>query len=102
MAKRVNSIKPNEFDRAYKLGKRIGSGAFGNVYEAKSRLNGCKCAVKKMQLPQDQECRNQITKEVESMRICNHENIIKCFHFTTKHESGHGKSFLCNFITCLI
>jgi serine/threonine protein kinase len=94
MAKRVNSIKPNEFDRTYKLGKRIGSGAFGDVYEAKSRINGIKVAVKKIQLPQDEECRKQITKEVESMRICNHENIIKCFHFTTKHESGDGKKYL--------
>ena len=93
MLNRFKSIKPKEFDFTYKIrkNKKIGKGEFGKVYQAKCRQNGTKYAVKKIELPEDERQREQILKEVTTMRICNHEHIIRCFHFTTKHEDDNGK-----------
>jgi serine/threonine protein kinase len=93
MENRFKSVKPKFFDDTYKIRKnrKIGIGTFGKVYQAKCRQSGTKYAVKKIQLPEEEHLREQILKEVTTLRICNHENIIRCFHFTTKREAENGK-----------
>lgn len=63
---------PNE---EYKMLERLGKGSFGAVYKAIHIATKKEVAIKKCMSDDMEESRN----EMEIMKDCNHENIVKCF-----------------------
>lgn len=72
----------------YTLGRRLGGGAYGNVFEAEMEATGAKCAVKRMYLKEEEENDEdenagpsaqlrEIAQEVEIMSSLAHPNIVK-------------------------
>lgn len=72
----------------YTLGRRLGGGAYGNVFEVVMEETGGKCAVKRMYLKEDEEEGDngdtgpssqlrEIAQEVEIMSSLYHPNIVK-------------------------
>ena len=84
-------ISPEQFDCTYKIGKFLGEGAFGTVYQAQNVKDDLEYAVKRIHLPHGQEVRKHIMREKENMRKMNHQNVIKCFNFTIKNDGLEGK-----------
>ncbi|RNF04371.1 putative protein kinase [Trypanosoma rangeli] len=71
----------------YTLGRRLGGGAFGNVFEVEMESMGACCAVKRMYLRGDREKGahgddsqlKEIAREVEIMSSLSHPNIVRYF-----------------------
>ncbi|EPZ36280.1 PAK-box/P21-Rho-binding domain-containing protein [Rozella allomycis CSF55] len=66
---------PNKF---YAQMKRIGQGASGSVYVARSEATGKRVAIKKIDL-KEQPKKNLSVNEIITMKACRHENIINMF-----------------------
>ena len=58
---------------------KIGRGAFSNVFSAICRINSEKVAIKIMDLENISTCFEDILQEVQIMRLCLHENVLKCY-----------------------
>ncbi|RKP21182.1 protein kinase [Rozella allomycis CSF55] len=58
--------------------KRIGQGASGSVYVARSEATGKRVAIKKIDL-KEQPKKNLSVNEIITMKACRHENIINMF-----------------------
>ncbi|ESL05373.1 hypothetical protein TRSC58_06980 [Trypanosoma rangeli SC58] len=71
----------------YTLGRRLGGGAFGNVFEVEMESMGACCAVKRMYLRGDRDKGahgddsqlKEIAREVEIMSSLSHPNIVRYF-----------------------
>ncbi|XP_022170745.1 eukaryotic translation initiation factor 2-alpha kinase 3-like [Myzus persicae] len=56
---------------------RLGKGGFGTVFEARNKLDDCKYAIKRIPIPQRQESRDCILREVKVLAKLEHPNIVK-------------------------
>lgn len=65
----------DDFDMVQCLGK----GGFGVVYEVKNKLDDCKYAIKRIVLPNRQESRDRVMREVKTLAHCEHQNIVRYF-----------------------
>ncbi|KAJ8470093.1 hypothetical protein OPV22_024436 [Ensete ventricosum] len=78
-AKAEASVKANQ----WKKGKLIGSGTFGNVYEATNRHNGALCAMKEVNIIPDDaksaECLKQLEQEIRFLSQFKHPNIVQYY-----------------------
>jgi serine/threonine protein kinase/CRP-like cAMP-binding protein len=63
----------------HKIGKRIGKGAFGDVFEVEDTLTGGKMAMKRMRL-HDGLLADEVVQEILAMTTLKHENIIQYFY----------------------
>ncbi|ORE19929.1 Pkinase-domain-containing protein [Rhizopus microsporus] len=99
-----NQLPHNELDR-FKLLKKIGDGAFSNVYAARDIVTGKKVAIKVAQKPKAGKNnghrhlhssiqkkpkateRASILKEVQIMRNVRHPNIVQLIHYTETKDS---------------
>ena len=63
----------------YHVEAKIGRGAFSVVYKAVCISKRIDVAIKAMEL--DQECTNfdEILEEIRTMRLANHENLLRCY-----------------------
>lgn len=68
----VDQGNPREI---YNVGKKIGSGAFGAVFEANNLQTGKKVAIKEMVITEKEL--NAITNEIAVMKASAHENIVE-------------------------
>ncbi|KPA75322.1 putative protein kinase [Leptomonas pyrrhocoris] len=69
----------NSSSERHKIGRRIGSGAFGDVYEVEDTLTGGKMAMKRMRL-HDGLLADEVVQEILAMTTLKHENIIQYFY----------------------
>lgn len=65
----------DDFDMVQCLGK----GGFGVVFEVKNKLDDCKYAIKRIVLPNRQESRDRVMREVKTLAHCEHQNIVRYF-----------------------
>jgi len=73
------------------LGAKIGSGQFGDVYEAKFRGN-LKVAAKQLKTDNEEEGEKVLEEffnEIKTMKGLNHPNLIQLFAFTTGNREGN-------------
>ncbi|PSN34492.1 hypothetical protein C0J52_15806 [Blattella germanica] len=66
----------NDFDPVHCLGK----GGFGVVFEAKNKIDDCHYAVKRIPLPNRQESRDRVMREVKALAKLDHQNIVRYFN----------------------
>lgn len=57
----------------------LGKGGFGVVFEVKNKLDDCKYAIKRIVLPNRQESRDRVMREVRTLAHCEHQNIVRYF-----------------------
>ncbi|KAG5480712.1 hypothetical protein CUR178_05847 [Leishmania enriettii] len=69
----------NSSTERHKIGKRIGKGAFGDVFEVEDTLTGGKMAMKRMRL-HDGLMADEVVQEILAMTTLTHENIIQYFY----------------------
>ncbi|KAG5506771.1 hypothetical protein GH5_05985 [Leishmania sp. Ghana 2012 LV757] len=69
----------NSSAERHKIGKRIGKGAFGDVFEVEDTLTGGKMAMKRMRL-HDGLLADEVVQEILAMTTLTHENIIQYFY----------------------
>ncbi|KAG5506441.1 hypothetical protein JKF63_05944 [Porcisia hertigi] len=69
----------NSSTERHKVGKRIGKGAFGDVFEVEDTLTGGKMAMKRMRL-HDGLLADEVAHEILAMSMLKHENIIQYFY----------------------
>ncbi|KAG6487216.1 hypothetical protein ZIOFF_055800 [Zingiber officinale] len=78
-----NGVKPEALKSQWKKGKLIGSGTFGNVYEATNRHTGALCAMKEVNIiPGDAksaECITQLEQEIKFLSQFEHPNIVQYY-----------------------
>ncbi|XP_075221810.1 pancreatic eIF-2alpha kinase isoform X2 [Lycorma delicatula] len=65
-----------DFDQVHCLGK----GGFGIVFEAKNKIDDCHYAVKRIPLPNRQESRERVMREVKALAKLDHKNIVRYFN----------------------
>ncbi|XP_042416150.1 mitogen-activated protein kinase kinase kinase 5-like [Zingiber officinale] len=67
----------------WQKGKLLGSGTFGNVYEATNRLTGALCAMKEVNIipddPKSAECLKQLEQEIKFLSQFKHPNIVQYY-----------------------
>lgn len=69
----------NSSTERHKIGRRIGKGTFGDVYEVEDTLTGGKMAMKQMRL-HDGLLADEVVQEILAMTSLQHENIIHYFY----------------------
>ncbi|XP_074569291.1 mitogen-activated protein kinase kinase kinase 5-like isoform X2 [Curcuma longa] len=78
-----NGVKPEALKSQWQKGKLIGSGTFGNVYEATNRHTGALCAMKEVNIiPGDAksaECITQLEQEIKFLSQFEHPNIVQYY-----------------------
>ncbi|XP_008792633.2 mitogen-activated protein kinase kinase kinase 5-like isoform X2 [Phoenix dactylifera] len=74
---------PSLMTGQWQKGKLIGSGTFGNVYEATNRKTGALCAMKEVNIiPDDSksaECLKQLEQEIKFLSQFKHPNIVQYY-----------------------
>ncbi|XP_074578375.1 mitogen-activated protein kinase kinase kinase 5-like [Curcuma longa] len=67
----------------WQKGKLLGSGTFGNVYEATNRHTGALCAMKEVNIipddPKSAECLKQLEQEIKFLSQFKHPNIVQYY-----------------------
>jgi serine/threonine-protein kinase OSR1/STK39 len=63
----------------YNLQIRIGNGAFSSVWKADCFLNDAQVAIKIMDLERISTSFEDILQEVQTMRLCEDENVLRCY-----------------------
>jgi len=58
----------------------IGKGGFGVVFKAKNKIDGCNYAVKRIYLPNCNEARDKVTREVKAMAKLDYPGIVRFYH----------------------
>jgi len=58
----------------------LGRGGFGLVFEVRNRLDDCHYAVKRIQLPNSQEAREKVMREVKALAKLDNPHIVRYFH----------------------
>ncbi|WOK97059.1 mitogen-activated protein kinase kinase kinase YODA-like isoform X2 [Canna indica] len=79
----VVKAEPLSMTNQWQKGKLIGSGTFGNVYEATNRETGALCAMKEVNIIPDDaksiECIKQLEQEVRFLSQFKHPNIVQYY-----------------------
>lgn len=57
----------------------LGKGGFGVVFAAKNKVDDCHYAIKRIILPNRQESRERVMREVKTLAHCDHQNIVRYF-----------------------
>lgn len=65
-----------DFDPVHCLGK----GGYGIVFEAKNKIDDCHYAIKRIPLPNWQESRERVMREVKALAKLDHQNIVRYFN----------------------
>lgn len=58
----------------------LGRGGFGLVFEVRNRLDDCHYAVKRIQLPNSEEAREKVMREVKALAKLDNPHIVRYFH----------------------
>ncbi|XP_035898058.1 eukaryotic translation initiation factor 2-alpha kinase-like [Anopheles stephensi] len=70
----------SHFRDDFDLVQCLGKGGFGVVFEVRNKLDGCRYAVKRVVLPNKQESKDRVMREVKTLAHCEHQNIVRYFH----------------------
>jgi translation initiation factor 2-alpha kinase 3 len=70
----------SRFMEDFDLVQCLGKGGFGVVFEVKNKLDDCHYAIKRVVLPNKQESRDRVMREVRTLANCEHQNIVRYFH----------------------
>lgn len=62
----------------------LGKGGFGVVFEAKNKIDDCHYAIKRITLPNRQESRDRVMREVKALAKLDHHNIVRYFNAWTE------------------
>uniref|UniRef100_A0A182Q1T6 non-specific serine/threonine protein kinase n=1 Tax=Anopheles farauti TaxID=69004 RepID=A0A182Q1T6_9DIPT len=76
VAENYTSRFRDDFDLVQCLGK----GGFGVVFEVRNKLDDCRYAIKRVVLPNKQESKDRVMREVKTLAHCEHQNIVRYFH----------------------
>uniref|UniRef100_A0A182ME23 non-specific serine/threonine protein kinase n=1 Tax=Anopheles culicifacies TaxID=139723 RepID=A0A182ME23_9DIPT len=76
IAENYTSRFRDDFDLLQCLGK----GGFGVVFEVRNKLDDCRYAIKRVVLPNKQESKDRVMREVKTLAHCEHQNIVRYFH----------------------
>ncbi|XP_066590227.1 eukaryotic translation initiation factor 2-alpha kinase-like [Prorops nasuta] len=66
----------NDFDPVDCLGK----GGYGVVFEARNKIDDCNYAIKRISLPNKQDSRDRVMREVRALAKLDHHNIVRYFN----------------------
>ncbi|KAM7364322.1 pancreatic eIF-2alpha kinase [Cochliomyia hominivorax] len=69
----------SRFQSDFDLQRCLGRGGFGVVFEAKNKLDDCSYAIKRITLPNKEESRIRVMREVKTLANCEHQNIVRYF-----------------------
>lgn len=59
---------------------RLGKGGFGVVFEARNKIDDCNYAIKRIPLPNRQDSRERVMREVKALAKLDHQNIVRYFN----------------------
>ncbi|XP_046385466.1 eukaryotic translation initiation factor 2-alpha kinase-like [Ischnura elegans] len=59
---------------------RLGKGGFGVVFEARNKIDDCSYAIKRIPLPNRQNSRDRVMREVKALAKLDHQNIVRYFN----------------------
>ncbi|RHZ76970.1 hypothetical protein Glove_187g29 [Diversispora epigaea] len=68
-----------EKKKYYKIGKTLGSGAYGSVKEAEKTTTGQKCAVKVIEKKRVKNSESMVLKEMNILKGLDHPNVVKFY-----------------------
>ncbi|OAD07271.1 hypothetical protein MUCCIDRAFT_137550, partial [Mucor lusitanicus CBS 277.49] len=71
----------------FEMIRKLGDGAFSNVFEARDLKTGKKVAIKVAQKSHPNDKRANIMKEVEIMRNVRHPNIVQLIHYMETYDN---------------
>ncbi|XP_058824620.1 eukaryotic translation initiation factor 2-alpha kinase-like [Topomyia yanbarensis] len=74
----------SRFQEDFELVQCLGKGGFGVVFEVKNKLDDCHYAIKRVVLPNKQESKDRVMREVKTLAHCEHTNIVRYFHAWTE------------------
>ncbi|XP_055545954.1 eukaryotic translation initiation factor 2-alpha kinase-like [Wyeomyia smithii] len=74
----------SRFQEDFELVQCLGKGGFGVVFEVKNKLDDCNYAIKRVVLPNRQESKDRVMREVKTLAHCEHNNIVRYFHAWTE------------------
>lgn len=69
----------SRFQSDFDMQRCLGRGGFGVVFEAKNKLDDCSYAIKRITLPNKEESRMRVMREVKTLANCEHQNIVRYF-----------------------
>lgn len=69
----------SRFQSDFDMQRCLGRGGFGVVFEAKNKLDDCSYAIKRIALPNKEESRMRVMREVKTLANCEHHNIVRYF-----------------------
>ena len=58
----------------------MGKGGFGVVFKAKKKIDDCEYAIKRIYLPQCEEAKEKMMREVKALAALDHPGIVRYFH----------------------
>uniref|UniRef100_A0A182PE01 PRKR-like endoplasmic reticulum kinase n=1 Tax=Anopheles epiroticus TaxID=199890 RepID=A0A182PE01_9DIPT len=70
----------SRFRDDFDLVQCLGKGGFGVVFEVRNKLDDCRYAIKRVVLPNKQESKDRVMREVKTLAHCEHQNIVRYFH----------------------
>ncbi|XP_053671957.1 eukaryotic translation initiation factor 2-alpha kinase-like [Anopheles nili] len=70
----------SRFRDDFDLVQCLGKGGFGVVFEVHNKLDDCRYAIKRVVLPNKQESKDRVMREVKTLAHCEHQNIVRYFH----------------------
>uniref|UniRef100_A0AAG5CUA7 non-specific serine/threonine protein kinase n=1 Tax=Anopheles atroparvus TaxID=41427 RepID=A0AAG5CUA7_ANOAO len=70
----------SRFHEDFDLMQCLGKGGFGVVFEVRNKLDDCRYAIKRVVLPNKQESKDRVMREVKTLAHCEHQNIVRYFH----------------------
>ncbi|XP_058116588.1 eukaryotic translation initiation factor 2-alpha kinase-like [Anopheles ziemanni] len=70
----------SRFHEDFDLVQCLGKGGFGVVFEVRNKLDDCRYAIKRVVLPNKQESKDRVMREVKTLAHCEHQNIVRYFH----------------------
>ncbi|XP_062561727.1 eukaryotic translation initiation factor 2-alpha kinase-like [Armigeres subalbatus] len=74
----------SRFQEDFELVQCLGKGGFGVVFQVKNKLDDCQYAIKRVVLPNKQESKDRVMREVKTLAHCEHSNIVRYFHAWTE------------------
>ncbi|CAK9098317.1 unnamed protein product [Durusdinium trenchii] len=79
----ANFVKQNRrpLEELYTMGKKLGEGSFGTVYEVDHKLSGERRVCKKIWKTKSDMTSQQILQEIGNMAMLDHPNVIKVFEY---------------------
>lgn len=75
-----NDSFSSRFEVDFDFVQCLGKGGFGVVFEAKNKLDDCNYAVKRITLPNKEESRDRVLREVKTLANCEHGNIVRYYN----------------------